>query len=350
MFQELRSNLKAKTRRIFLRQEVDSCSTNSGGKGDELKRIDQNRDNAVIRRSWRNRSMHEPDRSDFKCVSKLGESYQPQYFEKTSFTDDYKARNSSVYCRQSIHELNKLPLSARQFKEMSETKRLRLNSVSFRRGNHSEAVQHPPVNPDQNRLNGSEGAQIKSYNNLPHIDENTANGSTMDTPPGHVERSNPNMKDISLHDSGKQGTNYSNYSCPNCSHVGSTNRSLSDSRNIMHGISTNRSKYDPHLSSNEVITIRFTNTKCSYHSSIDRNHAIRSRPRAVVFHNNTRVSRISQSLKQLLFRSKRRQIEADAKSLNSFSNHSGHSRKSSDTSQISLVSGESSYFIPSTNP
>ncbi|XP_026676157.1 ecotropic viral integration site 5 ortholog-like [Diaphorina citri] len=46
------------------------------------------------------------------------------------------------------------------------------------------------------------------------------------------------------------------------------------------------------------------------------------------------------SFKRLLFpfRSKRRQIEADAKSLNSFSNHSGHSRKSSDTSQISLVS------------
>ncbi|KAG8288351.1 EVI5-like protein [Homalodisca vitripennis] len=34
-----------------------------------------------------------------------------------------------------------------------------------------------------------------------------------------------------------------------------------------------------------------------------------------------------------------RLIEADAKSLNSISNNSGHSRKSSDTSQISLTSG-----------
>jgi hypothetical protein len=53
------------------------------------------------------------------------------------------------------------------------------------------------------------------------------------------------------------------------------------------------------------------------------------------------------SFKRLLFpfRSKRRQIEADAKSLNSFSNHSGHSRKSSDTSQISLVSGKLRVFL-----
>jgi hypothetical protein len=35
-----------------------------------------------------------------------------------------------------------------------------------------------------------------------------------------------------------------------------------------------------------------------------------------------------------------RLIEADAKSLNSLSGNSGHSRKSSDTSQISLTSGK----------
>lgn len=362
MFQEIRSKLRLKTRRIFNRPDVDNSSV-FFDRGSELKKeVEQNKKSIERSRmnSWSSRSRYE---AELKCVSKLGEIYQPpsasiigtasvtsklgevyqspspSMIGRTSVTDDYKASVRSVLRRQTFHSSNTIPLSHQEFKEFVEKKRRRLTiSFSLRRKNSETGEKVAQSDPSQM----NDGTRVSPNKNLSSIDENcTVSGAL----PDQVDKSIPHSNGNTLHDTGKESTNRSTYTCPHCSHILRTN-SVDADKNVTNEISTNRSKnvsadrlsVDTNLSSYEVIA----RTTRGNSNSIGRNHTIPrpQKPRAVVFRNNSRLSRISQSLKQLVFRSKRRQIEADAKSLNSFSNHSGHSRKSSDTSQISLVSGE----------